>query len=121
MVKVKPPIWDKLKSETRSNDLKFQKVQTALNKSLIAMVQVTNALTKSLAALEQKDLPSTEDIIHKSTDAMAFNSQANPDIYAKQQESIKPELQQDYWPLCSPSNPVTKWLFGDDLSKKLRI
>ena len=49
-VKVNPPIWDKLKSETRSNDLKFQKVQTALNKSLIAMVQVTDALTTSLAA-----------------------------------------------------------------------
>ena len=57
-VKVNPPIWDKLKSETRSNDLKFQKVQTALNKSLIAMVHVTNVLTKSLAASEQKDIPS---------------------------------------------------------------
>ena len=62
-VKVNPPIWDKLKSETRSNDLKFQKVQTALNKSLIAMVQVTDALTKSLTASEKKDLPSTEDMI----------------------------------------------------------
>ena len=73
-VKVNPPIWDKLKSETRSNDLKFQKVQTALNKSLIAMVQVTDALTKSLAASEKKDFPSTEDMICKLTDAVAFVS-----------------------------------------------
>ena len=119
-VKVNPPIWDKLKSETRSNDLKFQKVQTALNKSLIAMVQVTDALTKSLAASEKKDLPSTEDMIRKLTDAVAFVSQANHDIYAKRRESIKPELHQDYRPLCSPSNPVTEWLFGDDLSKKVK-
>ena len=95
-VNVNPPIWYKLKSETRSNDLKFQKVQTTLDKSLIAMVQVTDALTKSLAASEQKDLPSTEDMIRKLTDAMAFVSQANHDIYAKRRESIKPELHQDY-------------------------
>ena len=119
-VKVNPPIWDKLKSETRSNDLKFQKVQTALSKSLIAMVQVTDALTKSLAASEKKDLPSTEDMIRKLTDVVVFVFQANHDIYAKRRESTKPELHQDYRPLCSPSNPVTEWLSGDDLSKKVK-
>ena len=30
-VKVNPPIWDKLKSETRSNDLKFQKKANCFN------------------------------------------------------------------------------------------
>ena len=39
-IRVNPPIWDKLKYETRSNDLRFQKIQTALAKGLIAMVQV---------------------------------------------------------------------------------
>ena len=52
-VKVNPPIWDKLKSETRSSDLRFQKIQTALNKSLIAMVQVTDCLTKSPCSLRR--------------------------------------------------------------------
>lgn len=86
------------------------------------MVQVTDALTKSLAASEKKDLPSTEDMImiRKLTDAIAFVSQANHDIYAKRRESIKPELHQDYRPMCSPSNSVTEWLFRNDLSKKVK-
>ena len=45
-VKFNPPIWEKLKSKTKSSDLRFQKIQTAFNKSLIAMVQVTDCLTK---------------------------------------------------------------------------
>ena len=55
-------------------------------KSQIVMVQVTDALTKSLTASEKKDLPSTEDMIRKLTDAVAFVSQANQDIYAKRRE-----------------------------------
>ena len=79
-----------------------------------AMVQVTDAHTKSLAS------PLTEDMIRKLTDVGAFVSQANHDIYAKRRESIKPELHQDYLPLCSSSNPVTEWFFRDDLSKKVK-
>ena len=50
------------------------------------MVQVTDALTKSLTASEKKDLPSTEAMIRRLTDAVAFVSQANQDIYAKRRE-----------------------------------
>ena len=73
-VKVNPPIWEKLKSETRSSDLRFQKIRTALNKSLIAMVQVTDCLTKSITAneAEEKCLPNTENLVQKMTDAVAF-------------------------------------------------
>ena len=38
----------------------------------------------------------------------------------KGRKTIKPELHQDYQTLCSLSNPVAKWLFGDDLSKKVK-
>ena len=65
--KVNLPIWDKLKSESRSIDLRFQKIQTALNKNLIAMVQVTDCLTKTLAASdeEKKALSNTEILVRK--------------------------------------------------------
>ena len=36
-VRVNLPIWDKLKPETRSSDLRFQKIQTALAMGLIAL------------------------------------------------------------------------------------
>ncbi|XP_028415993.1 uncharacterized protein LOC114539556 [Dendronephthya gigantea] len=120
-VKVNPPIWDKLKSETRSSDLRFQKIQTALNKSLIAMVQVTDCLTNSLAASAEKtNLPNTEDLVRKMMDAVAFATYANHELNNKRRECIKPELHQDFRPLCSTSNPVTTWLFGDDLSKQVK-
>ena len=38
----------------------------------------------------------------------------------KGRKTVKPELHQDYRTLCSLSNPVTEWLFGDDLSKKVK-
>ena len=121
-VKVNPPIWEKLKSETRSSDLRFQKIQTALNKSLIAMVQVTDCLTKSLTAneAENKCLPNTENLVRKMKDAVAFATYANHELNNKRRECIKPEPYRDYRPLCSPSNPVTTWLFGDDLSKQVK-
>ena len=86
------------------------------------MVQVTDCLTKSLAASdeEKKNLPTTEDLVRKMTDAVAFATYANHEVSNKRRQCIKPELHQDYRPLCSPSNPVTTWLFGDDLSKQVK-
>ena len=72
-VKVNPPIWDKLKSETRPDDLKFQKIQSAISKSLIASVQVRDVLTKLLAASdERKKLLKVENLILDLTDTVAL-------------------------------------------------
>ena len=54
------------------------------------------------------------------TDAVAFATYVNHELNNKHRECIKPELHQDYRPLCSLSNPVTTWLFGDDLLKQVK-
>ena len=45
--KVNHLIWDKLKSDTRSADIKLQRVQSNLVKGLVPVVSVTEKLVKA--------------------------------------------------------------------------
>ena len=87
------------------------------------MVQVTDCLTKSLAASDEKKkaLPAMEDLVRKMTDALAFAVYANHELNNKHRECIKLELHQDDQPLCSPSNSVTMWFLEMICRNKSKI
>ena len=52
------------------------------------------------------------------TNTVALAAYANHELDNERHECM--ELHQDYWPLCSPSNPVTTRLFGDEWSKQVK-
>ena len=107
-------LWDKLKHDTRSSDLKLQLIKANLLKGIIPIVLVVEQVVKVQDKISEEllDIPS---LIRTATDSENFGLN-------KQRDSIKPELNAHYKHLCSPTVPFTDFLFGDDpdLSKQLK-
>ena len=123
ITKVSHLIGDKLKPETRSNDIKLQRVQSALIKGVTSMV--------CLYCWEPlwSEGPSLKKCLGRSginqsghTDAIALIGGANFELNMRRQDNIKPELNEDYKHLCSSTVPFTESLSGDDseLSKHIK-
>ena len=102
--KVNQTIWENLTPSTRSRDFKLSRVQ--------------KLLTRGLTAFAQSLLPST--LSDKQQDALDLLANANYEMNALRKELIKPEMNTAYNHLCKASTPVTKFLFGDDLGKRVK-
>ena len=102
--KVNQTIWDNLSPSTRSRDLKLSRVQ--------------KLLTRGITAFAQSLLPST--LSDQQQDALALLANANYEMNALRKDLIKPEMNSAYNHLCKASTPVTKFLFGDDLGKRVK-
>ncbi|XP_041470980.1 uncharacterized protein LOC121420418 [Lytechinus variegatus] len=102
--KVNPVIWENLSPSTRSRDLKLARVQKSLTRGL-------TAFTRSI---------SSGNLSPSQQDALALLSNANYEMNALRKEQIKPDMNAAYSHLCKPTTPVTKFLFGDDLGKRVK-
>ncbi len=105
--KVNSVIWDKLSQTTRSKDLKLQRVQKSLTRGISAYIQTLSRLPDVTPNEGQQD-------------TLALLCNANFEMNALRKELIKPEMNPQCAHLCKSSNPVTKFLFGDDLSKRVK-
>ena len=102
--KVNPPIWDNLKTSTKSRDLKLQRIQSSLSRGLVALMRT---LDSSQISEEQQD-------------ALALLSNTNFELNCLRKHLIRPDLNSRFTHLCKPSTPVGKFLFGDDLPKQVK-
>ena len=102
--RVRPAIWDTVMPSTRSKDLKLQRVQKPLTKGITAF---TRTIDPANTTDEQQDI-------------FALLCNANFELNMLRRETFKPEMNPKYLHLCKPSNPVTKWLFGDNLSAQVK-
>ncbi|KAJ8043466.1 hypothetical protein HOLleu_10559 [Holothuria leucospilota] len=98
--KVNPSVWDNIPTGTKTNDLKFQRVQEPLVRGISAFISTLDATN----------------ITEAQQDALALLCSANFELNSVRKEFIKPNLNSRFTHLCKPSNPVTKLLFGDDLT-----
>ena len=114
-VRVNQLIWDNLSSTIRSQDLKFQKVQTSIVKGMTALARVTDAILKRVNKISGGKVLAQEAI-----DSLSLLAHANTELNNRRKELIKPDLHTDYKHLCSASTTVTAELFGDDLSKQVK-
>ena len=97
-------IWENLKQETRTRDLKVQRCQKPLVKGITALTSVFG--DKILTDAEQ--------------DALALLSNAMYELNALRKEFIKPELNQKFSHLCKHTVQPSSWLFGDNLPKTVK-
>ncbi|XP_071492148.1 uncharacterized protein [Diadema antillarum] len=102
--KVNGPIWDNLPQHTRGRDAKLQRVQKSLTKGLSALIQ---------------SFPSPR-LTDTQQDALALLCNANFELNSLRKELMKPDMAATYSHLCKPSTPVTKFLFGDELGKRMK-
>ena len=105
-------IWDKLRSATRSRDLKLQRIQVMILKGIIALGK---------GAQQVLNLPGVDkSAIHELFDAIAFMAQGSLETNLARRELIKPDLSKEFQHLCSSAVPITSQLFSDDISKYVK-
>ena len=102
--KVNQTIWENLSAPVRTKDVKLQKVQESLTRGIAAYVTL---LDPNHISSEQQDV-------------LALLCNANFEMNALRKELIKPDLNSRFTHLCKSTNPVTKYLFGDDLGKQVK-
>ena len=56
-------------------------------------------------------------LLHYLCDSLPFIGNASFQVSLKRRELLKPDLSKDFRSLCSPSTPLSRFLFGDELSK----
>ena len=118
--RVNAAIWARLQSDTRSRDIKMQRVQCLLLKAVVAQTRVTASLLKLKETTSGATSPQSDTAIVQAIDAIAFAVQANHKLNQRRQELIRPDLNEQYRQLCAEHVPCTTELFGDDLPKTLQ-
>ena len=116
-------IWSEmLQSKNRSKDLKIQKMQGCVLKAVGAISKVTNPL---LELKNSKNLNTTtlnknlSIMVHDCTDSLALLSQVNTDLEQDRRDHIAYCLDNQYHALRKNVPADSKFLFGDDLTKKV--
>ncbi|MES9902003.1 MAG: hypothetical protein ABW168_04880 [Sedimenticola sp.] len=111
--KVNQEIWRVIGAEVRSKDVKSQKLQ---NTVLRAGVPIVRAIDK-LLSMGGVDNETTVALL---VDSLAMLSTANQELNFKRRDGIKRELNSEYQAICSQQNPVTGFLFGDNIGDQLK-
>ena len=106
-------IWDNLSPSVRSQDLRFQKVQTSIVKGMTALARVVDAILKNV-----NEINGGKPLAQEATESLSLFTHANAELNTRRKELIKPDLPSDYKHLCSATIPVTAELLGDYLSKQ---
>ena len=118
--RVNPEIWSKIRSNTRSRDLKMQKLETSLLKSMIPIVKMSDKLVELKSNSKCASESDVSEFLQLSLDSLAYMGHSINEVNTKRRELIKPDLNDQFKQLCSSHTPVTKLLFGDDLLKSVK-
>ena len=109
--------WNDLPRASRKLDGGLQEAQ----KSAVHAAQAITLAVESLirckrekAELDQKLL------LDYLCDSLSFISNASFQVSLKHRELLKPDLSRSFRSLCSSSTPLSRFLFGDELSKSVK-
>lgn len=110
----KPPIvntelWKLLGSWQRKSDIKFSLIQKSIKRAMNATLTIFEEC--------QKDSIDYQKIAQTITDISALLGHSSHEISLKRRHFIRSVISPEYKDLCSPSQPMTDKLFGDDLPK----
>jgi hypothetical protein len=118
-VYVNEKVWKRVRHKTE--DIKLQRPQNALLKGTTAFARILDVLLNSWDPETQK-IPEEkfEDIMDLSTKAMKCFGAANYELVMRRRENIRPKIGSEFGHLCVPGVPYTNWLFGDDVTQRIK-
>ena len=116
-VKVNQHIWEKIKPQTRTMDVKLQAVQSQIVAAGAGICKVLQDVSK----MEPSKVsgPSIQQMTKDLLNVQVLLGQSNVDLNHRRRDLIKPDLNTSYSPLCAASTPFTEWLFGDDVGSQV--
>jgi hypothetical protein len=118
VARVNSEMWDVVRGDTRTRDVKFQRVSQSLVAGIVPVVQLANTMIESVNT--SGNLPSRTVMIKQLTSAITLLMESKHDLDMRRRDFIRPDLQNDFRALCNQKNAVTDLLFGDELPKNIR-
>ena len=115
--KVNPEIWSKTRPETRSRDLKMQKIQNTISKAITPLAELTDSL---LNVKSKNNAIDTAKEVRHILDSLALLTHANCDIIQRRRELIRPDLNKPYQQISAEHVSFTAFLFANNLPKKIK-
>ena len=115
--RVNPGIWNDLPRASRKLDVGLQEAQKSAVHAAQAITLAVESLIrckKEKAELDQKLL------LDYLCDSLSFIGNASFQVSLKRRELLKPDLSRNFRSLCSSSTPLSRFLFGDELSKSVK-
>ena len=103
-VRVNAEIWNNLRPETRTADIKFQKLLNGIQKGVIPMVQLADTLMETLDG--SRNMPSTKSILHTVCNSIAIFGTVTHEVNMRRREHIRPEVHSRFRSVCSTQEPV---------------
>ena len=114
---VNQELWENLPFGSKCKDLALQRIQQTTVKSSTAVVQLIDLL------LIAKNTPAQlkiDEILRLAFDSLLLSTNALHEISARRKEQIRPELDKQYQRICGRQLPISKHLFGEDLSQAIK-
>ena len=110
---INPELWssDGLADSYKASDKLLYKNQKLVTKAMLPIIQIMNQCI-------EKDSDNTT--FELACDAFQMLSYAHRDSSNIRRHMLKPAVSKTYRKLCSPSTPISEFLFGDDLHKQIK-
>ena len=108
---VNPEIWSKLPHHQQRADLNVSKIQESVKKAGLIALQTAHSLTNT-----KSDELDVKQLLTQQVDSIALLGHISHKLACLCQYKIKPE----YTPICVDDGTQSKFLFGDDLPKRLK-
>ena len=115
--KINLELWHDLPRATKTRDLGLQELQKNIFRSAQPMLLLFDTVVKAKA--EKKAIQPIE-FSPTLADAVTLIGHASYLASLKRREFLKPDISSAYQSVCSKSNPVTTFLFGDELPKHIK-
>lgn len=118
VAKMNKLVWDVMSQQSRTLDKKMQSIATSIVKAGVFLVKTMDLTAKMEKVIDKSEADqSLTEVIDGCNDSLALLGHANYQINMTRRDLLRPELKREYAHLCTRSLPVTKELFGDDISK----
>ena len=115
ITRVEPLVWDIIQSDTRSADIKLQKIQASITRGLMPLILAAQKCVEA-----NTHLININDVFPAMSDSIAFLADATHTQNLLRRDSIKADLKPDFKALCAHKNPVGTTLFGDEVEKQIK-
>ena len=112
---VNPEIWSKLPFYQQRADLNSSNIQEAVRKTAMISIQTAHALSNA----STNELH-TKELLTQQVDAIALLGHISHEIASLRRYKIKSVLKPEYAAICADHGQDSKFLFGDDLPKRLK-
>ena len=120
VVKVNQLVWDAVTPAGRTRDLKMQNMETSVVKAATILSKAVEVMGNAANAGGAIDGEFLAKLIEDSNDVLALLGHTNKQINVARKDFLRKEINSEYSHLCNHNLPVTKFLFGDDVSQSAK-